>query len=82
MTENKWLNFAGFLNGCVYGLKNNACPFSKFHQLDQYQKLEYLLHISEKEATEMLHSCENHRENCQKSNRKMPLRSLELELGP
>ncbi len=82
MTEYKWLDFSGFLNGCTFGLENTNCPFKKFHQFDQYQKLEYLLHISEKEAVEIMHCCEKYRKNCQKPDRELSLRSLELELAP
>jgi hypothetical protein len=82
MTETKWLDFAGFLNKCTYGLEYQACPFQKIRQLDQYQKLEHLFRISEKEAFEMMDYCENHRKNCQKPNRELSLKLLELELAP
>jgi hypothetical protein len=82
MTEHKWLDFSRFLNGCKFGLENNACPYLKFHQFDQYQKLELLLHVTEKEAVEIMHCCHNHRANCQKPKRELSLRSLELELAP
>jgi len=81
MTETKWLDFAGFLNGCKFGLENNACPYFKFHQFDQYQKLELLLYVSEKEAVEMMQCCNNQKQNCQKPKREISLRSLELEIA-
>ena len=82
MTETRWLDFAGFLNGCIFGLENNDCPFNKFHQLDQYQKLESLLNISERKATGMINCCEQHKENCKTPFQKHTLKSLELELIP
>ena len=80
MTEQKWLNFAGFLNNCLYGLENKNCPFLKFHKFDQFQKHDYLLNISEKEAGKMIKCCEMHHENCTKPGLKLFLKSLELEL--
>lgn len=80
MTEHKWLDFAGFLNECSYGLEHHACPYLKLRQLDQYQKLECLAKITEKEAVQMIDCCTNHRNNCKKPHQKLSLRSLEMEL--
>lgn len=82
MTENRWLHFAGFLNGCIFGLENTDCPFNMYHQLDQYQRLESLLDISERKATGMINCCEQHKVNCKTPFQKLTLNSLELELIP
>jgi hypothetical protein len=70
MTEQNWLNFAGFLNNCNYGLDNKNCPFLKYQKLDQFQKLEYLLNIDEKEASKMIECCGKHRNDCKKPEKK------------
>lgn len=80
MTETRWLNFAGFLNECAYGLEHHACPYVKFRQLDQYQKLEYLMQISEKEAVRMIDCCAKHKNQCKKPRQKLSLKPLEMEL--
>ena len=64
MTENKWLDFAGFLNGCMYKLEHYDCPYRKFVQMDQYQRLELLLTISDEEANSMMSNCIKHQTEC------------------
>ena len=80
MTEPKWLDFAGFLSECAYGLEHTACPYRKLRQLDQYQKLENLMQISEKEAAGMIDFCIKHKNNCKEPHQKLSLKSLDLEL--
>lgn len=82
MTENKWLNFAGFLNNCMFELENRNCPFLKYQQLDQYQRLEHLIDMGEKEASNMINCCKQNQESCTKPDQKLILKSLELELIP
>ena len=65
MTEQNWLNFAGFLNNCNHGLNNKNCPFLKYQKLDQYAKLEYLLNISETDAENKLDYYRNQKNHCQ-----------------
>ncbi len=57
MTENKWLDFAGFLNGCRHKLEHDDCPYKKYAQMDQYQRLEIMLTISDEQADQMINSC-------------------------
>jgi len=57
MTENKWLDFAGFLNGCMYKLEHDDFPYKNYRKMDQYQRLEFLLTISDKEADQIINSC-------------------------
>ncbi len=82
MTEHKWLNFAGFLNNCIYGLDNKNCPFVKYHKLDQFQKLEYLLNIHEKEADRMIECCKKHKNDCKKPEKKRSSKIISPELIP
>ena len=82
MTEHKWLNFAGFLNNCIYGLDNKDCPFQKYQKLDQFQKLEYLLNISEKDAGIMIKCCKNYRNDCKKPEKKRSATIINPELIP
>lgn len=80
MTETRWLDFAGFFNQCSYGLEHRACPFLKLRQLDQFQKLEYLMQINEKKAVRMIDCCTKYKNNCKKPQKKLSLKSLEVEL--
>jgi hypothetical protein len=80
MTEHKWLNFASFLSACSYGLENPNCPFLKIQQLDQYQRLEWLVNIDENEAEKLFRCCKEQRNYCSKPVRHQALKSLELEL--
>jgi len=64
MTEHKWLKFAGFLNECIFGLNHEACPYKKYRSMDQYQRLEHLILISEKEAEAMMSVCQRHQQEC------------------
>lgn len=64
MTEDKWLKFAGFLNSCIYKLNHEDCPFMKFRNMDQYQRLEMMLTIAEHEAEEMMSKCVLKHEEC------------------
>jgi len=82
MTEHNWLNFAGFLNSCIYGLDNTNCPFLKYQKLDQFQKLEYLLNIDEKEAGRMIECCRKHKNDCKRPEKKRSLKIISPELIP
>ena len=82
MTEHKWLKLAGFLNTCSYGLENSNCPFLKLQQLDQYQRLEWLMNINENEAEKLIDCCMEHQKNCNKPAKQPVLKSLEMELVP
>ena len=80
MTELKWLNFASFLNTCTYGLENPNCPFLQLQQLDQYQKLEWLMRIDEKEAITLIACCKKSRHCCTAPVMQPALKSLERQL--
>jgi hypothetical protein len=82
MTEHKWLGLAGLLNTCSYGLINPNCPFLELQQLDQYQRLEWLINIDEREAEKLLDCCKEHRKFCVASAKQPTLKSLELQLIP
>ena len=82
MIEHKWLNFAGFLNNCIYGLDNKNCPFLKYQKLDQFEKLEYLLNISETDAENKLDYCRNQKNHCQIKEKKRPSKIISPELIP
>lgn len=64
MTEDKWLNFAGFLTTCMHDLEHPECPFNQYRCLDQYQRLEFLMKISESEATKMMTECLCNQSEC------------------
>ena len=64
MTNNKWLSFAGLLNGCIYQLDHPDCPFKECMEMDQYQRLKFLLTISDSEADKMMKSCLMYHKNC------------------
>ena len=82
MTEHKWLDFACFLNACSYGLENSDCPFLQLQQLDQYQKLEFLLNVTESKAEKLMNCCKKYRNSCEMPAQRLALRSLEVELLP
>jgi len=82
MTEHKWLNFASFLNACAYDLENPNCPFLRLQQLDQYQRLEWLMSIDVSEAEQLIDSCKEHRKCCTAPSNQPALKSLDLELVP
>ena len=64
MTEHKWLKFAGFLNGCTYGYNHEHCPYKKLRSLHQYQRLEHILQIDDREAKKMMKTCTSHQVEC------------------
>lgn len=64
MTNHDWINFAGFLNGCIHQLEHEHCPFKKYMQMDQHQRLEFLLAVSDLKANAMIKSCLIHQEVC------------------
>ena len=68
MTEQKWLNFAGFLNNCIHELDHAECPFKCYREMDQYQRLEFLLSIREDKANQILSCCQNQRNHCSRAN--------------
>jgi hypothetical protein len=57
MSTNAWLQFAGLLNDCIYQLEHENCPFNKYRKMDHYQRMDFLLSISDKQATAMMNSC-------------------------
>lgn len=64
MTEDKWLNFAGFLTNCMHDMEHPDCPFKQYRLLDQYQRLEFLIKISESEANKMMDDCLCNQNEC------------------
>ena len=82
MTEQNWLNFAGFLSNCNHGLNNKNCPFLKYQKLDQFEKLEYLLNISEIDAENKLDYCRNQKNHCKIQEKKRPSKIINPELIP
>ena len=64
MTNHKWIDFASFLNGCIYQLEHDNCPFKKYAHLDHLQKLEVLLKIDEQTANQMIKCCREIQSNC------------------
>lgn len=64
MTNQKWIDFAGFLNGCIYQLEHEHCPFKKYAQMDHFQKLEVLLTIDEQTANHMVNCCRKLQSGC------------------
>ena len=64
MTNHKWIDFAGFLNGCIHQLEHERCPFKMYSQMDQYQRLEFLLTVSDKQADMMMRSCLKYHIEC------------------
>ena len=64
MTEHKWLKLAGFLSSCTYGLQHADCPFKKFRDLDQYQRLELLIKMQDAEAEALINGCNKQKISC------------------
>ena len=64
MTNHKWIDFAGFMNGCIHQLDHPHCPFKKYAQMDHYQRLEFLLTVSDNQANTMMKSCLKHHNEC------------------
>ena len=64
MTEYKWQNFAGYLNSCIHELHHPDCPFKQPRTMDQYEKLEYMKTVKEKEANKMMKSCLRMQSEC------------------
>lgn len=57
MTENKWLNFAGFLNSCIHDREHADCPYKEYRSMDQYQRLEFQSAITNDKAGMMMKKC-------------------------
>ena len=81
MTEFKWLNFAGFLNECTYGLDHENCPYKKYRGMDQYQRLEQLIKFDAEDAEQMMRSCNQVRSDCSPLIYEQPSKSWSLEVA-
>jgi hypothetical protein len=64
MTEDKWFNFAGYLNNCIHELDHPHCPFKHYRQMDQYQHLEFMLSVGESTAINIMNCCQQQRGQC------------------
>jgi len=53
-SETDWMRFAGLMQQCTSNCIKKSCPFSKFKNLDNTQKLFQLSTINESEAYKML----------------------------
>jgi hypothetical protein len=57
MSKQFWLQFAGLLNGCIYQLNHQNCPFNEYRSMDHYQRMEFLLSVSYEKANMMMGNC-------------------------
>jgi hypothetical protein len=64
MTDNKWYQFSGFMQECIYQLDHPECPFHKFRYKDQYERLEQLISISDRQAETIVNKCRTFQCEC------------------
>jgi len=64
MTEQKWYGFSGLMNECIFHLDNHECPYHKYRDLDQYERLEQLMNISDRQAENIFNKCREFRIEC------------------
>lgn len=64
MTKYKWIDFAGFLSECTHNMEHPECPFKQYQSMDQYQRLEFQMSISEVEANKMMSNCLCYQSEC------------------
>jgi len=57
MTDNKWYQFSGFMQECIYQLDHPECPYQKFRNKDQYERLEQLINICDQQAESIMNKC-------------------------
>ena len=64
MSKHNWLKFAGLLNDCIYQLDHKNCPFNRYRSMDQYQRMDFLLSISDGHANKLMNHCLHQQEEC------------------
>lgn len=64
MTDNKWYQFSGFMEACVFKMDHPDCPFQQYWEMDQYERLEHLTQIKELQAEIMMNKCRGIRFEC------------------